>query len=65
MPYSPRRSTAPRLLDDTAELTGKGVLPTSVRLITPFFNIYGVITLIGGALWSAYYYLRRRTNPSA
>ncbi|MDP6350404.1 MAG: hypothetical protein QGG58_11635 [Chloroflexota bacterium] len=51
------------LLDDAAELTGKGVLPTSVRLITPFFNIYGVITLVGGALWSAYYYLRRRTEP--
>ncbi len=51
------------LLDDTAELTGKGVLPTSVRLITPFFNIYGVITLVGGALRSAYYYLRRRTEP--
>ncbi len=51
------------LLDDAAELTGKGVLPTSVRIITPFFNIYGVITLVGGALWSAYYYLRQRTEP--
>lgn len=52
------------LIGEAGELTGKGVLPTSVRLITPFFNIYGVVTLVGGALWSAFFYLRLRTEPN-
>lgn len=32
------------------ELTGKAFTTTWVRLITPFFNIYGTVTLVGGAL---------------
>lgn len=31
-----------------------------VRLTTPFFNVYGLITLAGGALWSTYFFWRRR-----
>jgi hypothetical protein len=31
-----------------------------VRLTTPFFNIYGLITLVGGALWSAGLFLRKQ-----
>lgn len=31
-----------------------------VRLSTPFFNIYGMMTLAGGALWSAWLFYRRR-----
>jgi hypothetical protein len=50
------------LLADVPELTGKGVLPRNVRLITPFFNLYGVVTLVGGALWSAFSYWRRRVH---
>jgi hypothetical protein len=34
-----------------------------VRLATPFFNIYGLITLVGGALWSAWLFLRKRVLP--
>ena len=49
------------LIAGAPELTGKEVLPTNVRLVTPFFNIYGVLTLIGGALWSAFYYWHQRT----
>jgi len=52
------------LIDDAPELTGKDVFPMSVRLLTPFFNIYGVVTLVGGALWSALFYYRRRTEPN-
>ena len=52
------------LIAGASELTGKGVLPSSVRLLTPFFNIYGVITLVGRALWSALYYLRRRVEAN-
>ena len=32
----------------------------TVRLTTPFYNIYGLITLVGGALWSASLFLRKR-----
>ena len=35
-----------------------------VRLTTPFFNIYGLITLVGGALYSAYLFWRKRVLPN-
>ena len=44
-------------------LTGqyKAILPPGgVRLMTPFFNIYGTITLIGGAIYSAWLFWRKR-----
>jgi hypothetical protein len=43
-----------------------GLLPlgTPVRLTTPFFNIYGLLTLVGGALWSAYLFWRKRVLPN-
>ena len=36
----------------------------AVRLTTPFFNVYGLITLVGGALWSAYLFWRKRILPN-
>jgi hypothetical protein len=47
----------------------KGIMPDvrsggSVRLTTPFFNIYGLITLVGGALWSAWLFLRKQVLPN-
>ncbi|HTP03065.1 MAG TPA: hypothetical protein VMJ64_16940 [Anaerolineales bacterium] len=43
-----------------------GLLPlgSPVRLMTPFFNIYGLITLVGGAIWSAYLFWRKRVLPN-
>lgn len=35
-----------------------------VRLSTPFFNIYGLITLVGGALWSSFLFWRKRVMPN-
>ena len=35
-----------------------------VRLTTPFFNIYGLLTLAGGAIWSAYLFWRKRVLPN-
>ncbi len=35
-----------------------------VRLTTPFFNIYGLITLVGGAIWSAFLFWRKRVMPN-
>ncbi|NIS82366.1 MAG: hypothetical protein GTO14_19650 [Anaerolineales bacterium] len=35
-----------------------------VRMTTPFFNIYGLITLVGGALWSAWLFYRKQVLPN-
>lgn len=35
-----------------------------VRLLTPFFNTYGVITLVGGAIYSAFLFWRKRVLPN-
>ena len=44
----------------------RGVLPlgTPVRLTTPFFNLYGLLTLVGGAIWSAFLFWRKRVLPN-
>ena len=44
----------------------RGLMPlgTTVRSVTPFFNIYGLITLVGGALWSGWLFLRKRVLPN-
>ncbi len=36
----------------------------TVRMSTPFFNIYGLITLVGGALYSAWLFLRKHVLPN-
>ena len=38
-------------------------MPQGVRLMTPFFNIFGTILLVGGALYSAWVYWKRRVMP--
>lgn len=43
-----------------------GLMPlgAAVRLATPFFNIYGLLTLVGGAIWSSYLFWRKRVMPN-
>ena len=36
----------------------------TIRLLTPFFNMYGATTLVGGAVWSAYLFWRKRVLPN-
>jgi hypothetical protein len=36
----------------------------TIRYTTPLFNIYGLVTLVGGALWSAYLFWRKRVLPN-
>jgi hypothetical protein len=43
-------------------LTGTA-MPLRVRLLTPFFNTFGTVALVGGALWSAWAFWRRRVMP--
>ena len=42
-----------------------GILPrgATVRRITPLFNIYGTVTLVGGALYSAWLLYRKEIAP--
>ncbi len=43
-----------------SELSGHAIVTPGVRLLTPFFNLYGTIALAGGALWSAWVFFRKR-----
>ena len=40
--------------------SGHVIVSSGVRSLTPFFNIYGIITLIGGAIYSAWIFWRKR-----
>ncbi len=42
------------------ELSGHAITTPGVRVLTPFFNIYGVIMLVGGAIYSAWIFWRKR-----
>jgi hypothetical protein len=43
-----------------SELSGHAIVTPGVRVLTPFFNLYGTVTLVGGAAWSAYIFWRKR-----
>jgi hypothetical protein len=43
-----------------SELSGHAILTPGVRTLTPFFNLYGTLTLVGGAAWSAWIFWRKR-----
>ena len=43
-----------------SELSGHAIVSSGVRLLTPFFNLYGTVALVGGAAWSAYLFWRKR-----
>jgi hypothetical protein len=43
-----------------SELSGHAIITPGVRALTPFFNLYGTVTLVGGAAWSAFIFWRKR-----
>lgn len=46
------------------KLTGIGVMPIDVRaIITPVFNAFGTVALVGGAVYSAFIFWRKRILP--
>ena len=45
------------------QMSGHAITTGGVRVLTPFFNIYGVITLVGGAIYSAWLFFRKRIMP--
>jgi hypothetical protein len=44
----------------------KGIMPLGapIRRATIFFNIYGTLMLVGGALWSSWLFLRKQVLPN-
>jgi hypothetical protein len=43
-----------------SELSGQAIVTPGVRGLTPIFNLYGTITLVGGAMYSAWLFWRKR-----
>jgi len=43
-----------------SELSGHAIVTSGVRGLTPIFNLYGTVTLVGGALYSAWIFWRKR-----
>lgn len=52
----------PSLLEGDT-LSGQAITSSGVRVLTPFFNIYGTVALVGGAIYSAWIFWRRRIMP--
>jgi hypothetical protein len=54
----------PSLMTDSlhtgSELSGHAIVTGGVRGLTPFFNLYGTVTLVGGALYSSWIFWRKR-----
>jgi len=44
------------------ELSGSLIVSGGVRILTPFFNIYGTLALVGGAAWSAWIFFRKKVK---
>ncbi len=43
-----------------SELSGHAIITPGVRTLTPIFNLYGTVTLVGGAVYSAWIFFRKR-----
>ncbi len=43
-----------------SELSGGAIITPGVRALTPIFNVYGTVTLVGGAIYSAWLFWRKR-----
>lgn len=43
-----------------SELSGQAIITPGVRTLTPIFNFYGTVTLVGGAAWSMWIFFRKR-----
>ena len=43
-----------------SELSGHAIVTDGVRSLTPIFNLYGTVTLVGGAIYSAWIFFRKR-----
>ena len=55
-----RLFTTPIDLGTATRLTDKIIVPTDVGVLTGLMNVYGTVTLVGGALYSAWVFWRKR-----
>lgn len=44
----------------SGEMSGHAIVTPGVRILTPFFNIFGTVLLVGGAIYSAWLFWRKR-----
>lgn len=49
-------------LSTLTALSGQA-MPQNIRLMTPFFNTFGTVALVGGAIYSAWIFWRKRIMP--
>ncbi len=58
--------TTSKVVNGQTVTVQRGLLPlgSPVRLTTPFFNTYGLLTLVGGAIYSAFLFWRKRVLPN-
>jgi len=50
-------------LDNARQLTDKIAVPSDIGAITGLLNVYGTVALVGGALYSAWVFWRKRILP--
>jgi hypothetical protein len=50
-------------LGTATTLTDKIIVPTDVGVLTGLLNVYGTVTLVGGAIYSAWVFWRKRILP--
>jgi hypothetical protein len=43
-----------------SELSGHAIVTDGVRSLTPIFNLYGTVFLVGGAVYSSWIFFRKR-----
>ena len=43
-----------------SEMSGHAIITGGVRTLTPFFNLYGTLALVGGAAYSSWIFWRKR-----
>jgi hypothetical protein len=59
-----RTFMAPVDISNLTTLTGVGVMPTDLRaIVTPVVNAFGTFALVGGAIYSAWIFWRKRILP--
>lgn len=44
----------------SGEMSGHAIVTPGVRILTPFFNIFGTVLLVGGAIYSSWLFWRKR-----
>jgi hypothetical protein len=62
-PLNPDRFVLPNWLESYRDIL-PGMPQGFVRVLTPIFNIYGTVALVGGALYSAWLFLRKQILPN-